>query len=52
MPTRLVLGRKTTLSISVPPRQAISAGWRLLTLGLWYWLTRRDFWISASFEEK
>ena len=44
--------KRTTLSISVPPRQAIAAGWRLLRLGIWYWLRRRDAWISAELHGK
>ena len=50
--TRYTLGPKRTMSFSVPPKQAIKAGWHLLTMGIWYWLTRRDVWLSADFREK
>lgn len=49
---RYTAGKKATMQMAVPPKQAIRAGWKLLRLGIWYWITRRDVWVSTGFVEK
>ena len=50
--TLLVGSQKKSLSISVPPEQAIKAGWRLLIGGILAKVRRQDLWLSATFTEK